>query len=102
MVLGVRCGIYIQAISFFLAAFHLKKESAYLQSSAFVFLLAIFIALMRETVKRTLRALESRTHGLDDRLPDDESGHRFRLGSLGRWPASHRFGCVHLSGLYWV
>lgn len=45
-----------QAISFFLAAFHLKKESAYLQSSAFVFLLAIFIALMRQTAKQTLRA----------------------------------------------
>lgn len=57
--LGVRTGIYIQAVSFFLAAFHLKKESAYLQSSAFVFLLAIFIALIRETANRTLRAPEA-------------------------------------------
>jgi hypothetical protein len=57
--LGVRSGIYIQAVSFFLAAFHLKKESAYLQSSAFVFLFAIFIALMRETANRTLRVPEA-------------------------------------------
>lgn len=57
--LGVRSGIYIQVVSFFLAAFRLKKESAYLQSSAFVFLFAIFIALVRETANRTLRAPEA-------------------------------------------
>ncbi|KAB5554460.1 hypothetical protein GE09DRAFT_128712 [Coniochaeta sp. 2T2.1] len=56
--LGVRVGIYIQMISFVLAGVFLPRESAYLQGSAFVFLLAIFIALIRETVAKTLHATE--------------------------------------------
>lgn len=56
--LGVRVGIYIQIVSFILAGVFLPKESAYLQGSAFVFLLAIFIALIRESVARTLHATE--------------------------------------------
>lgn len=57
--LGVRVGIYIQVVSFFLASTQLKKQSAYLQSSSFIFLFAIFIALVRETANRTLRTPEA-------------------------------------------
>ncbi|KAM0339572.1 hypothetical protein ACHAPU_010872 [Fusarium lateritium] len=56
--LGVRSAFYIQTISFAIAGEFLEAEAGYLHSSTVGLLLAVFIALLRETIRGSLLAPE--------------------------------------------
>ncbi|KAK0745829.1 hypothetical protein B0T18DRAFT_410248 [Schizothecium vesticola] len=56
--LGVRSAFYLQTISFAIAGEFLDSEAGYLHSSAIGLLLAIIVALLRETIRGTLLAPE--------------------------------------------
>jgi hypothetical protein len=56
--LGVRSAFYIQTVSFAIAGEFLDAEAGYLHSSTIGLLLAVFIALVRETIKGSLFAPE--------------------------------------------
>lgn len=56
--LGIRAAFYIQTLSFAIAGEFLDAEAGYLHSSAIGLLLAVFVALLRETVSGSLSAPE--------------------------------------------
>lgn len=56
--LGLRTAFYIQSITFAVAGEFLDAEAAFLHSSAMGLLLAILVALVRETIMGSLRAPE--------------------------------------------
>jgi len=56
--LGVRSAFYIQTISFAIAGEFLDAEAGYLHSSTIGLLLAILVALLRETIRGSLFAPE--------------------------------------------
>ncbi|RGP72655.1 hypothetical protein FLONG3_6663 [Fusarium longipes] len=59
--LGVRSAFYIQTVSFAIAGKFLDAEAGYLHSSTIGLLLAVFIALLRETIQGSLFAPEVAT-----------------------------------------
>lgn len=56
--LGIRAAFYIQSVTFAVAGEFLHQEAAFLHSSAIVLLLAILVALVRETIMGSLHAPE--------------------------------------------
>jgi len=56
--LGLRAALYIQTVTFSIAGEFVPAEAASLYGSAIALLLAIFVALVRETIMGSLRAPE--------------------------------------------